>query len=99
MSPPLRSSRTRDPKRRILAVGPKTSRTAARIASTSRGSNRMPRVYSRAVGWAQDNDGEHGGGLARGPGGPPPDPLTGGVLHSISLSPTGGEGPGEGETQ
>src|SRR5439155_5247685 len=72
MSPPLRSSRARDPKRRILAVGPKTSRTAARIASTSRGSNRMARVYPHAVGWAQDNDGEHGGGLARGPGGPPP---------------------------
>src|SRR6266542_3886250 len=72
MSPPLRSSRARDPKRRILAVGPKTSRTAARIASTSRDSNRMARVYPRAVGWAQDSDEEHGGGLARGPGGPPP---------------------------
>ena len=41
MSPPRRSSRTRDPKRRTVAVAPKTSRTAVRIASISCGRNRM----------------------------------------------------------
>ena len=49
-----RSSRVRDPKSRVLAVGPKTSRTAARIASTSCGRKRMVRVYPGAARGTQD---------------------------------------------